>query len=236
VSTSFREAVNLSTPVDTRNGGASAHRSFSGVFTDVDQSQALGMLRFGAVAYGRSKFRMKSIVVEVEKKMPIFVFDISERTDVLRSAEIAVMEEYEKNPKPRRSNVSAHFVSSYEGDRDNRNFSPLVELTLDCIAEVAKSHYGLQAKFKCSNCWGAIYKPGDSARLHHHFPYDFAVVCYLKVDEGAAPLVFEETCEIQPKAGSLVVFSGLLNHHVPPTHSGRTVVGMNFRVAPSDPR
>jgi hypothetical protein len=182
------------------------------------------------------KLPTKATLVEVEKKMPVFIFDISERVDVLRSAEIAIMEEYAKNPRSRGSNVSAHFVSSYEGHKENPNFLPLVELTLERIAEVAKSHYGLQAEFKCSNCWGAIYRPGDASRPHHHFPYDFAVVCYLKVDEGAAPLVFEGTCEIQPKAGSLVVFSGLLKHHVPPTISGRTVVAMNFRVKPSDPR
>jgi hypothetical protein len=175
---------------------------------------------------------MKETLIEIEKKMPLFVFDLSDRTDVLQSASNAVMEMYQKNPEPRKSNVSAHFVSSFLSHTENHNFSPLIELTLECVSQIAESEYGRETKFECMNCWGAIYRPGDSARSHHHFPYDFAAVCYLSVDEGAAPIVFEESYELQPKVGTLVLFSGLLSHHVPPTSSGRTVVGMNLNKRP----
>lgn len=60
--------------------------------------------------------------------------------------------------------LAAHFVSSHESHKENPHFSPPIELTLAYTAEIAKSHYGWETKFRCSNCWGAIYRPGDSAR------------------------------------------------------------------------
>ena len=171
---------------------------------------------------------MKPSIVEVQKKLPVFVFDIADRQELLLHAERAIQEEYEKDPRPRQSNVSAHFVSSYLGHRQNPGFAPLIELALDCVGGAVRATYGTPTKFQCVNCWGALYRAGDSARWHHHFPFDFAAVCYLQVDAGAAPIVFEEHLELHPAPGSLIVFSGLLVHHVPPTNGNRTVVGMNI--------
>jgi hypothetical protein len=173
---------------------------------------------------------MQASLIELEMKMPLFVFDLSDRTDVLASTEKAIMEEFKKNPVPRKSNISAFFISSYRSHKENEFFSPLIELTLQCISEIVKGHYeyNKEANYVCSNCWGAIYKPGDSARAHHHFPFDFSAVCYLKVDEGSSPIVFGGGCEFRPKVGSLIVFSGTYEHQVPATDSERVVAAMNF--------
>jgi len=66
-----------------------------------------------------------------------------------------------------------------------------------------------------SDIWGAVYKKDDYAESHDHRECKEAFVYFVDVCQNCAPLVVNET-EIVPENGKLVVFSGLVEHSVPP--------------------
>ena len=84
-----------------------------------------------------------------------------------------------------------------------------------------------------SDCWGVIYENSDHTIPHTHFPSDFAAVAYLEANENCAPIIFENQIQVQPVPGSLVIFPGIMNHHVPENSDKRVIVAMNLQKFPS---
>lgn len=164
----------------------------------------------------------------VKKELPIFSTNISQFQEPLKLAMEAILEEKEKNPVPMDSNVKAHYVSDYSSHLFNPKFTPLIDLVLSFCEEISKKIFKVSLKYKCYNCWGAIYESGDYTKKHDHFPSTFAAVVYLDVDETSAPLIFENELSVVPAKGSLIVFPAILRHEVPKTNGRRVVVAMNI--------
>jgi hypothetical protein len=167
-------------------------------------------------------------VRSVKKELPIFSTNISQFKEPLKLAMEAILEEKDKNPVPMDSNVKAYYVSDYSSHIFNPKFTPLIDLVLSFCEEVSKNYLKTDLKYKCYNCWGAIYEPGDYSVRHSHFPSTFAAVVYLDVDETSAPINFEDELSVVPAKGSLIVFPALLHHEVPKTNGRRIVVAMNI--------
>jgi hypothetical protein len=165
---------------------------------------------------------------KIKKELPIFSTNISQFQEPLKLAMEAILEEKEKNPVPMVSNVKANYVSDYSSHLFNPKFNQLIDLVLSFCEEVSKKYFKTPLKFKCYNCWGAIYESGDYTENHNHFPSTFAAVVYLDVDETSAPINFEDELTVVPSNGSLIVFPALLEHEVPKTDGKRIVVAMNI--------
>jgi len=164
----------------------------------------------------------------VSKELPIFSANIGRHRDALRLAAEAILEEREKNPAPMRSNVMARYVSGYASHLNNPKFQPLIDVVLSFCEEVSRHHFNCALRYKCYNCWGMLYDREDHAVKHNHFPSTFGAVVYIDVEEGSAPIVFENQLTVVPTSGSLVVFPAILDHLVPKTEGRRMVVAMNI--------
>ena len=72
--------------------------------------------------------------------------------------------------------------------------------------------------------WGAVYNKGDYTINHDHTcAYSFAY--FLNTPRGSAPLVF--TCSkkaIPAKEGFIVIFPGIMQHHVPKNKCERRII------------
>ncbi len=158
----------------------------------------------------------------------MFITDISEHQEAIEAAKLAISQERVRDPKRMESNIKAQYVSGWVSHKTNPNFGPIVDLTISCAKFVCNDFFKADLDFICYNCWGAHYQAGDHTVSHSHFPSEFAAVAYLEVGEGAAPLVFEDKLTVQPRSGMLIVFPGILHHHVPKTTAERLVVAMNI--------
>ena len=74
-----------------------------------------------------------------------------------------------------------------------------------------------QPPIKMTEFWANVYREGDYAKPHNHWPfYDFSFAYFLKSKWYCPPLVFTHSgARIRPKAGRFVIFNSLIDHHVP---------------------
>jgi hypothetical protein len=58
-------------------------------------------------------------------------------------------------------------------------------------------------------------------------------VVYLEANENCAPIVFANSIMVKPVPGTLVIFPGILEHHVPENFDKRVIVAINYQKFPS---
>ena len=90
-----------------------------------------------------------------------------------------------------------------------------------------------QGTFFATDCWGAVYKKGESCNPHAHHPAVWSFVYYVQADPKNAPLVFPTSGNaIYPNTGLMVVFPGWVTHSVPPEESDkeRFIVAGNLSI------
>jgi hypothetical protein len=81
------------------------------------------------------------------------------------------------------------------------------------------------------NCWGVIYKEGDSTKDHWHYPCTMSQVYYVSVESNSSPLIFTDLdVEITPESGMLITFPSYLMHSVSPLEKDdqRVVISVNW--------
>ena len=67
-----------------------------------------------------------------------------------------------------------------------------------------------------TECWGAIYRPGEFTRLHDHWPAIWSFTYYVNISESCSPIVFPDAkIAIKPKNGQMCMFPGWVSHRVP---------------------
>ena len=109
-----------------------------------------------------------------------------------------------------------------------QTFSPLssksIDLIQDWILNLLKQRFpghsgGSTSGFTVINRWVARYNKGDYTRPHSHKPAFQSFVYFIKSPKGSSPLVFTNTKKkIQPVEGVVVLFDGVMRHHVPPNN------------------
>lgn len=179
----------------------------------------------------KEKFRKNFIepdVVILEQtntfKLPIFSFNVKDEIDILE--QIHHIKEYRTlNPEGHTTNVYAKngWRSNYGIEKETDVFQPVINVILDKVKVIDKFiNDGIYYQSEIMNLWAIIYKKGDYARWHHHFPkllegsISYASTLYL--NDSKTALLFRqkknEHYKIYPKAGTLLIFSPLLSHSV----------------------
>tara|TARA_B100001778_G_scaffold290736_1_gene260393 strand:+ start:424 stop:936 length:513 start_codon:yes stop_codon:yes gene_type:complete len=122
----------------------------------------------------------------------------------------------------RTTNVNAD-VTHWHVHKDNK-FNFLV----DYIHEIYPTH-------TIEELWGCTYRQGNFTKTHNHYGFDRGFVWFVDTSATCSPLIFPDPEHpwmppihvIQPKKGTIVVFSGQDLHYVPPQINGYTRVVMS---------
>jgi hypothetical protein len=176
--------------------------------------------------------------VSVPLQLPVFCCDLSaEFQTELSLAKEAVQELLISHPESITSNVKATYSSSYKSHLLNAKLIPLTELVIKLAKKASKETLScdldsINVDLFTADCWCAIYEESDQTIPHNHFPSDFSAVVYLEAEADSAPIIFANSILVKPVAGSLVLFPGILQHHVPPTKARRVIVAMNIFKVP----
>ena len=126
-----------------------------------------------------------------------------------------------------------------QGDQQYRKTNVQADMTkwtiIDFAIDVTKG--GLvsipQGNFFATDCWGAVYKKGESCNPHAHHPAIWSFVYYVDAEPNDAPLVFPTSGNaIYPNTGLMIVFPGWITHSVPPQENDkeRIVVAGNLSI------
>ncbi|MFZ9557509.1 MAG: hypothetical protein ACO278_09270 [Limnohabitans sp.] len=175
---------------------------------------------------------------DVPTNLPVFWCSIAHHVEALKLAREAIDDVRITHPDSTPSNVQAVYMSPWKSHRLTDKFQPLIQIAINAAKEAGKQHLNtditaLNLDYFATDCWGVIYENSDHTIPHTHFPSDFAVVAYLEANENCAPIIFENTIQVQPVPGSMVVFPGIMNHHVPQNNDKRVIVAMNLQKFPS---
>jgi hypothetical protein len=178
--------------------------------------------------------KLNIVTASVPTTLPIFTIDLrpllQPHMDLAKQAIFRLRQTHPVSPE---SNVYATYMSPWK----SHLLAPELKPLCDSVITIAKmvSHQVLSANLDTlnmdlivSDCWGIIYENGSYTRVHNHFPAEYGCVIYLEADQEAAPIIFAGTHQIQPQAGSLVLFPGVLNHEVPKNAGKRIVLALNL--------
>lgn len=177
----------------------------------------------------KSEFEGK--VVFVKSELPVFIYNIDENDNSIKASRQAMVEEVSNKPRSNhRTNIKSYYSTSYIVHKENFKFTFIVDKVTKLCKDVIKNFFCIeQFHINCSNCWGSVYKEKDYAVEHMHFPSALSAVVYLDVEKDASGIFFNET-EMKVSPGLVLIFPGILQHHVPKTKGNRIIVAMNFEV------
>jgi hypothetical protein len=106
-------------------------------------------------------------------------------------------------------------MTSWNFHKKNNDVRTLADNITDLINK--QDHF----QWILDDCWGAVYREGNTAVMHSHYPYGKSFIYYVKAPQGCSPLVFDnsyyrdQVYTITPKTGMLVVFPSDCDHSVP---------------------
>ena len=129
------------------------------------------------------------------------------------------------------TNIKA-YMTSYKMQSE-MGFKELQDRVLDIIRIITLQIYKQVTQYTCSDMWGAKYKSGEGAIIHHHWPSTWSFVYYLTAPKNAPGLFFPDSNEeIEIEPGLLLVFKGDVAHGVKPTEfeGYRYIVAGNYLV------
>ena len=134
----------------------------------------------------------------------------------------------ERLEKSIRDNLDSSMKSNVHASMTNYSFRTDEMKELHEHLEMRMNEVVKQKIFKPSDYkinfienWGAIYRKNDKSNPHHHAPFDWSWIYYVKAEYGDAPLVFHNLApnsafnHIEPKTSDLVIFPSQVMHSVP---------------------
>tara|TARA_B100000902_G_scaffold362698_1_gene381185 strand:+ start:218 stop:715 length:498 start_codon:yes stop_codon:yes gene_type:complete len=81
------------------------------------------------------------------------------------------------------------------------------------------------SKHKVDQYWIAKYNKGDFTLSHSHYPCLHSFVYFVNSPKGSSPLVFTSSGQsVEAKKGRIVIFPGILEHHVPENQCDNRVI------------
>ena len=79
--------------------------------------------------------------------------------------------------------------------------------------------------------WGMIYKKGEYARVHDHWPALWSGVYYIKAPKNSGDIVFPHIKQqITPQDNMMIIFDGSTRHSVKENLSDEERVAVSFNV------
>jgi len=128
-----------------------------------------------------------------------------------------------------KTNVKAYMTDWNMADKPG--FQELNKHIIDTCHYLNSLYYRKTVGLQVSNLWGMMYKKGDYAMVHNHWPALWSGVYYLRAPEGSGDLVFPQLKQrIQPKNNLLVIFKGDVRHGVEESKTDEERICVSFNV------
>jgi hypothetical protein len=128
-----------------------------------------------------------------------------------------------------KTNVKAQMT---EWQMQNKpGFKVLTEKILDMAEFISKKYYNRPMKGRIADMWGMLYKKGDHAIVHDHWPALWSGVYYLKVPNNSGELYFPQLKQsFMPNENQLVLFNGSTRHGVKENLNGEERICVSFNI------
>ena len=148
-------------------------------------------------------------VQNVTKSIPIFSTIIPDYIEINKELKKIILE-HRENYIPDlgsdKSNVKA-WHSSWGTHNENPKFMPFVELVTGAVEFISQQYFNTKSlTYNAINMWAMMYEESEYTKKHSHFPSEFSCVYYVDVEEGSSPIIFEDSYNIEPKNGMLVIW------------------------------
>jgi len=128
-----------------------------------------------------------------------------------------------------KTNVKAYMTDWNMADKPG--FQELNKHIIDTCHYLNSLYYRKTVGLQVSNLWGMMYKKGDYAIVHDHWPALWSGVYYLRAPKGSGDLVFPQLKQrIQPKDNLLVIFKGDVRHGVEESKTDEERICVSFNV------
>ena len=125
-------------------------------------------------------------------------------------------------------------VKAYMTDWDMRGkpgFDKLEKIIMDMTNYLSKIYYNRPINPRVENLWGMIYKKGDYAMVHDHWPSLWSGVYYIEVPDNSGDLFFPQLKQaMAPKKNQMIVFEGKTRHGVRESLSDKERIAVSFNV------
>ena len=110
-------------------------------------------------------------------------------------------------------------------------FDTFEKHVLDITKFLSKKYYNREINPRLSDLWGMIYKKGDYAITHDHWPALWSGVYYIKAPENSGALLFPQLKQkIIPTDNMLIIFDGATRHGVGENLSDEERVAVSLNV------
>ena len=143
-----------------------------------------------------------------------------------------ILDYEKKNPVGMDSNVkawSSDYLTHLQTDVFSSYINPIVQFSQDLYNNI----FSKEEILELGELWVAHYRKGDFTKKHDHGTLlDTSLIsgCYYAyVEDNASPIIFDGQKPIYPKTDSLILFSSLTKHEVPPTDGERIIMSFNIR-------
>ena len=128
-----------------------------------------------------------------------------------------------------KTNIKAQMTEWYMQDKPG--FIRFKKYLYRITEFIGLKYYNRKIHPKISNMWGMIYKKGDHAIVHDHWPALFSGVYYIKSPDNSGDLFFPQLNQsFQPKNSMLVLFDGSIQHGVKENLSNEERIAVSFNI------
>ena len=128
-----------------------------------------------------------------------------------------------------KTNVKAYMTEWDMSDKPG--FDKLKSLVLDITGYLSKMYYNRKINPRVCDMWGMIYKKGDYAIVHDHWPALWSGVYYLKAPKDSGNLYFPQIKQsIEPKDKQMIIFEGKTRHGVRESLTDEKRIAVSFNV------
>ena len=125
-------------------------------------------------------------------------------------------------------------VKAYMTDwnmHDKPGFDTLEKQVKTICNFLSKKYYNRALNARVSDMWGMIYKKGEYAIEHDHWPTLWSGVYYIKAPKNSGDIVFPHIKQqITPQDNMMIIFDGSTRHSVKENLSDEERVAVSFNV------
>ena len=165
------------------------------------------------------------------KILPVQVIDNLFEQEHSNKIKNLILDYEKKNPVGMDSNIKA-WSSDYETHLLTDVFLSYIDAIVQFSQGLYNDLFSKNENLEIGEFWVAHYRKGDFTVKHNHgelYEHLISGCYYAYVEDNASPIIFDGQESIYPKNNSLILFSSLLEHEVPPTDGERIIMSFNIR-------
>ena len=165
------------------------------------------------------------------KILPVQVIDNLFEQEHSNKIKNLILEYEKKNPVGMDSNIKA-WSSDYETHLKTDIFLNYLNEIVLFSENLYNNLFSKNENLEIGEFWVAHYRKGDFTVKHSHgtlYEHLISGCYYAYVEDNASPIIFDGQESIYPKNNSLILFSSLIEHEVPPTDGERIIMSFNIR-------